>query len=55
LTDENLCSIYENRPKECRVDAMQPTALTQQAWFAMNEGACKKLHLAVYGAEMEVR
>lgn len=49
LTDENLCAIYETRPRICRVRDMQPTVLTEAAWRRMNTDACDKLHLAVYG------
>ena len=49
LTRENLCAIYENRPRICRVRDMQPAVLTEKAWHERNEAECNKLHLAVYG------
>jgi Fe-S-cluster containining protein len=52
LTPANLCGIYEERPKLCRVDESCPPVLTAQAWRSRNEDACERLHLAVYGASL---
>ncbi len=49
LTADNLCSIYETRPKLCRVDATCPVGMPLEQWHAMNEVGCDRLHLRVYG------
>ncbi len=49
LTDDNLCAIYETRPKECRIDQTCPPVMEMSEWFRRNEDACGRLHLIVYG------
>lgn len=45
------CSIYENRPSQCRVDESVPPVLQLAEWQSRNERMCKVLRLAVYGGE----
>lgn len=52
LTDDNLCSIYDQRPSVCRVDDAQPAVMTPQEWHRRNHDACGRLHLQVYGQEL---
>jgi Fe-S-cluster containining protein len=51
--ERHTCAIYESRPRECRVADLRPKNLGVATWFALNEGACKQLHLRVYGTEVE--
>jgi Fe-S-cluster containining protein len=52
LTPANLCGIYEERPRLCRVDETCPPVLTAQEWRTRNANECERLHLAVYGAPL---
>ncbi len=43
----NLCSIYENRPTECNIDAMYDIYFTdrisREQYYELNYRACKEL------------
>lgn len=45
--DKSLCSIYENRPIECNVDAMFELyfsqKMTKEEYYELNYKACRKL------------
>lgn len=45
--DKSLCSIYENRPVECNVDAMFELyfsqKMTKEEYYELNYKACRKL------------
>lgn len=47
LNDNNLCSIYENRPLVCNVDKLYDNQysgrITREAYHLLQEQACKKL------------
>lgn len=49
LTADNECAIYNERPRICRVDAMQPPVMTADEWHKRNTAACGRLQLQVYG------
>ncbi len=48
LSPENLCTIYDIRPKQCHTEVFRGS-LTDEQLF---EG-CKLLHIRVYGREMK--
>lgn len=40
----NQCSVYEDRPLMCRVDAVQPfVGMTKKKWYKLNVKACNSL------------
>lgn len=47
LNDDNLCTIYENRPLICNVDKLYDNKysgrITREAYHLLQEQACKKL------------
>lgn len=44
LTDDNKCSVYENRPLICNVDALlELSGMPKQAFYALNIHSCNKL------------
>lgn len=45
LVVNNLCDIYETRPKACRVDEFdyQKLGLTKEQWHDANYDACEQL------------
>lgn len=43
LNTDNLCQIYEKRPKDCRIDLGKPPGIRQEEWHAQNLAACQKL------------
>ncbi len=47
--DDHACAIYEDRPKQCRVDEGCPPVMQLAAWYRLNHQACEALHLRVYG------
>ena len=49
LTPDNLCEIYDARPRICRMDAMHSPVMTTPEWHRRNSEACERLHLHVYG------
>ncbi len=53
LTEANLCAIYEERPRVCRVDANCIPVLAPGEFYRRNEEACDRLHLHVYGRPLE--
>lgn len=51
LGDDNLCTVYETRPRICRVDELRPAETTTDTWYRLNLDVCDELHLQVYGQE----
>ena len=46
MTEDNLCSIYEDRPDICRVDVMYGAmggGLSKQQFYKLQKEACVKL------------
>jgi uncharacterized protein len=44
LTDDNLCSVYENRPLICDVDRLMALQkLTKDLYYAVNIQACNDM------------
>jgi Fe-S-cluster containining protein len=39
----NDCSIYSDRPLECRVDENRPDGVSEDKWHRDNKGVCKIL------------
>lgn len=43
LSEDNLCNIYNDRPKICRIDEIRPIGIKKKQWYEINIEACKKL------------
>lgn len=52
LTEDNECSIYDERPAICRVDVSCPPVMAAAEWEQRNVEACGRVHLAVYGSPL---
>lgn len=46
LTEENKCSIYEERPLVCKIDElMNVTGINQERYYKLTANACNKMQL----------
>ena len=43
LSEDNLCTIYNDRPRICRIDEMKPNSISTKKWHEINLEVCKKL------------
>jgi Fe-S-cluster containining protein len=43
LTEDNLCAIYETRPKYCRVDESLPKGWHPVRWQMFNASMCNQM------------
>lgn len=39
----NRCTIYDDRPRICQIDALRPPSFTLDEWYARNHEACKTM------------